>query len=108
MKTTDEIQERINYLNESTRNILNSNESLNKEKQIVSVASQVEETILKTLIGKKAEELKELLIELEAKSRVLNSSLEKQNDSKSKHKSQAKVRTNNIKINAIKWILKDQ
>ena len=72
MKTTDEIQERINYLNESTRNILNSNERLNKEKQIVSVESQVEETFLKTLIGKEEGELKELLIELEAKS-MLNS-----------------------------------
>ncbi|MCI6774423.1 hypothetical protein [Methanobrevibacter boviskoreani] len=108
MKTTEEIQKRSNYLNESTKNILNSNERLDKEKQIVSVESQVEETFLKTLIGKEEGELKELLIELEAKSRVLNSSLEKQNDSKSKHKSQAKVWTNNIKINAIKWILKDQ
>ncbi|WP_288194255.1 hypothetical protein [uncultured Methanobrevibacter sp.] len=77
MKTTEEIQKRSNYLNESTKNILNSNERLDKEKQIVSVESQVEETFLKTLIGKEEEELKELLIELEAKSRVLNSSLEK-------------------------------
>ncbi|MGN0094205.1 MAG: hypothetical protein ACI37V_07150 [Methanobrevibacter sp.] len=108
MRTTKEIQERVNYLNESTKNILNSNEILNKEKQIVSIESQVEETFLKTLMGKEEEELKELLIELEAKSRVLNSSLDKQNDSKSKHKSQAKVWTNNIKTNTIKWILEDQ
>ena len=110
MKTTKEIQERIDFLSKNIKKILDTNEKINHDKQTVIVESQVEETFLNTLIGKNEEELMQLLEELEEKSIILNNTLNKieNSDSKNKHKSQAKVWTNNIKINAVKWILEEK
>ena len=110
MRSKEEINEKLEKLEDTIKGIKESDETLSNEMKVLLSGSELQAIMIKSVLGKGEEDLRKLLAMFEERGKKLNKDYaisSKNEDIENKTKFHAMVWTNDIRIDSLKWILNE-
>lgn len=110
MRTNEEIQEKIDRLNDKIAGLRAEEDNLNNELKVILAGSELQAIMLTSMLVSSESQARQMLEKFEQRAEELNNKYEEaslEENMELKNQTHAMIWTNDIRLDTVKWVLEE-
>lgn len=110
MRTNEEIQEKIDKLNDKIAGLRAEEDNLNNELKVILAGSELQAIMLTSMLVSSESQARQMLEKFEQRAEELNNKYEEaslEENMELKNQTHAMIWTNDIRLDTVKWVLEE-